>query len=143
MNPSHMVEKIPPAGKSISGNRSITTLKEAKVGVISVAMESVGFPFMSEKTRIGRKLQLGIQAGGHLATIWFQVRIQVFAVQVSVRMKDINDRSLTDRRIFVLLGDGYRVFPRWKRDNSISHHFGLARHSKDGPGDFSFQRPWI
>lgn len=142
MNPPHMVEKIPPARESISGNRSITSFKEAKMGVISVAMESMSLPLMSEKASIGRKLQLGIQAGRHFAAIWFQVRIQVFAVQVSTSTKDVEELSLTGRRIFELLGDGYKVFLHWKRDNNISHHFGLARHSKDGPGGFSFQCPW-
>lgn len=143
MDPPHMVKKIPPAGKSISWNRPIASFEEAKMGIISVAMESVSFPFVTEKTSVGRELQLGIQTGRYFAAIWFQMRVQVFAVQVSTSLMDFGERPLTDRRIFEWLENGCKVIPHWQMGNNISHRSGLARHSKGDPGDFSVQCPWI
>ena len=83
MHPPHVIEEIPPAGESVSWDRSITSFEKAKVGVISVAMESVSLPLVAEEAGIGRELQLGIQTGRDLAAVWLQVGIQVFATQIS------------------------------------------------------------
>lgn len=79
-----MVKKIPPAGESISGYGSLTSIKVAKIRIISVAVESMGFAFVTEKTSIGRELQLSVHTSGYLAAIWLQVRVQIFATYVSV-----------------------------------------------------------
>lgn len=77
---SHVVEQIPSAGESVTRNRPVTTLKQAQVGVVSVTVESMGFALVAEKACVRRELQLSIHAGGHLAAVWLQVGVQVFAV---------------------------------------------------------------
>jgi hypothetical protein len=113
MDPPHMVKKIPPAGKSVSWHRSVTSFKEAEMRVISVAVESVGLTLVAEKTCIGRKLQLGIQASGFFAAIWFQVGVQVFAARISIAVNPSRRESLTDRRIFGSLADGCTASLHW------------------------------
>lgn len=44
----HVVKEIPAAGETVSWDRTVTSFKEAEVGVISVSVESMGFALMSE-----------------------------------------------------------------------------------------------
>ena len=81
MHTTHVVKQIPATREAVSGYGSVTSLEQAKVRVVSMAVESVGFPFVTEETRIGGELQLGIHAGGHLAPVGLQVRVQVFAAE--------------------------------------------------------------
>lgn len=84
MDPLHVVKEVPSAGKAISRDRSVTSFKQTQVGVVSVAVQSMGFSLMTEKASVGRKLQLGIHTGGNLAAIRLQVRVQVFTAYMSV-----------------------------------------------------------
>lgn len=52
MHTSHVVIKVPSTGKSISWGRSFTSLPQAEVRVVSMAMQSVGFALMAEQARI-------------------------------------------------------------------------------------------
>jgi hypothetical protein len=79
VNPLHMIEKVPSAGKSISWDRPVTSFKNAEMGIVSVTVKSVSFPFVAEKAGIGRKVQFLGHAGRDLAPVRFQVGIQVFA----------------------------------------------------------------
>lgn len=81
MHPLHVVEKVPAARESISWDRTITSFKEAQVRVISVPMKSMSLPFVAEQAGIGRKMQVLGNAGGNLAPIGLQMRIQVFAIR--------------------------------------------------------------
>lgn len=57
--------------------------------VVSVAMESVSFSLMTEKTSIRRKVQLSIHTCRHLAAIWLQVGVQIFTSEkVSFQVRD-------------------------------------------------------
>jgi hypothetical protein len=77
----HVVKKVPSAGESISGNGTVASFKEAEMRVVSMAMESMSFALVTEEACVGRELQLGIHAGGHLATVWLQVGIQIFTIE--------------------------------------------------------------
>lgn len=77
--PLHMVKKVPAAGKSISRNGSLASWVETKVWVVSVAVESMGFTFMTEEASVGRKVQILSSTSSHLTSIWLQVGVQVFA----------------------------------------------------------------
>lgn len=46
--------------------------------VVAVAVEPVGLALVAEETGVGGELQLGVHAGGDLAAIGLQVRVQVF-----------------------------------------------------------------
>lgn len=48
--------------------------------VVAVAVEPVGLALVAEETGVGGELQLGVHAGGDLAAVGLQVRVQVFAV---------------------------------------------------------------
>lgn len=43
------------------------------MGVVSVAVESVGFALVAEEACVGGETELGIHAGGDLAAVGFQV----------------------------------------------------------------------
>jgi hypothetical protein len=77
---AHVVVEVPSPGESIAWNGTFAALPQAEVGVISVAMESVGFTFVAEKTSIGREAELGINAGGGFAAVGLQMGVQVLAV---------------------------------------------------------------
>lgn len=96
MNPLHMVKKVPAARKSISGDRAITSFKKAKVGVISVSMKSMSFPFVAEQTGIGREMQVLGNARGNLAPIWFQMGIQIFAKNRKLIVSTQRNNDLTE-----------------------------------------------
>lgn len=80
MDSLHMIVEVPPTRKSITWDRSLTSFKEAKMGIVSVAVESMGFPLVTEKAGIGREVQLLGHAGRDLASVWLQMGIQVFAM---------------------------------------------------------------
>jgi hypothetical protein len=48
VDPPHVVKEVPATGESISWDGTVTSFKETKVGVVSVAMETVGFALMTE-----------------------------------------------------------------------------------------------
>jgi hypothetical protein len=75
-----MVEKVPSARESISWNRSVTSFKEAQMGVVSVTVESMGFTLVPEEAGIGREMQVLSCTGSDLASIRLQMGVQVFAV---------------------------------------------------------------
>lgn len=77
---THVVVKVPSPWESISWNGPFAALPQAEVGVISMAMQSVGFTLVAEQTGVGREAQLGINAGGDLAAVRLQMGIQVLAV---------------------------------------------------------------
>lgn len=79
VNPSHVVKEIPAAGKAISRDGAVTTLKEAEVRVVSVAVESMGLAFMAEQASIRRKMKLSIHTAWDPAAVRLQMGIQVFA----------------------------------------------------------------
>ena len=45
---THVVVQVPSTWESKSGHGSLASFEEAQVGVISVAVESVGFTFVAE-----------------------------------------------------------------------------------------------
>lgn len=79
MHAPHVVVQIPSTRKSESRNGTITSLPQAQVGVISVAMESVGLALMAEQACVGGETQVGFQTGRGLAAVGLQVGIQIFA----------------------------------------------------------------
>lgn len=79
MHAPHVVVQVPSTGEASSGNGPLTSLPEAQVGVVSVAMESVGFALVAEQACVRGEAQLGIHASGDLAAVGLQVGIQVFA----------------------------------------------------------------
>lgn len=85
MHAPHVVVQIPSTRKSESRNGTITSLPQAQVGVVSVAMESVGLALMAEQACIGGETQVGFQAGGGLAAVGLQVGIQIFVVSAFLR----------------------------------------------------------
>lgn len=76
----HVVVQVPSTRESKSNDGSITSFKEAQMGVISVAVESVGLTLMTEKTGVRGETQLGNHAIWDLAAVGLQVGVQVFAV---------------------------------------------------------------
>lgn len=81
MYPLHVIKQIPSAGEAISRDRAITILEGTKVWFFAVAMHSVGFAFMSQKTSSRRKLQL--HTSRDLAPVRFQMGIQMFTMSIS------------------------------------------------------------
>ena len=79
MHAAHVVVQVPSTRESESGNGTITSLPQAQVRVVSVAVESVGFTLVTEQACVRGETQLGFQAGGDLAAVGLQVRIQVLA----------------------------------------------------------------
>jgi hypothetical protein len=77
MDPLHMVMKIPAAGETASNNGSLTSLKEAEMGVLSMAVHSMSFTLMAEKASIGGESD--IHTLGYLAVVRSEMGIQVFA----------------------------------------------------------------
>lgn len=77
---SHVVEQVPSTRESKSGHGSVASFPEAEVGVVSVAVESVGLTLVTEKTGVRGETQLGSHAIRDLAAIGLQVGVQVFAV---------------------------------------------------------------
>ena len=69
MHPSHVVEQVPSTWESVSRNRSFTAFPKAKVGIVSMSMESVGLPFVAEQTGVRGETQLGVHAGGNFASV--------------------------------------------------------------------------
>jgi hypothetical protein len=53
MDSLHVVMKIPASGKAVSNNGSFAILEEAKMGILSMAVHTVGFTLMTEKAGIG------------------------------------------------------------------------------------------
>jgi len=76
-----VVTLIPPARESHTLAGAVTLRELAEIRVYSVVMQSVGLPFMAEKTGVGGKPGvLAISSVGIFATVRPQVGIQVFAV---------------------------------------------------------------
>lgn len=48
MDPPHVVKEVPATGETISRDGTVASFKETKMGVVSVAMETVGFALMTE-----------------------------------------------------------------------------------------------
>lgn len=53
MHPLHVVASVPAAWEAITLLGSFTVLEKANIGVVSMVMHPVGFPFMTEKASIG------------------------------------------------------------------------------------------
>lgn len=81
MYAAHVVVQVPSTWETGSRNGPFTSLPEAKVGIVSVAMESVGFAFVAEQACVRGETQLGIHASGDLAAVGLQVGIQVFTAE--------------------------------------------------------------
>lgn len=75
----HVVKEIPTAGETVSWDGTVTSFKEAKVGVISVSVKSMGFALMTKQACIGREMKLSIHTARDPTAVWLQVGIQVFA----------------------------------------------------------------
>lgn len=73
----HVVKQVPPAWEAISKDGAVTIRERTQMWLFAMAMHTVGFSLMSQKTRSGRKLQFS--TGRDLAPVWLQMRIQVFA----------------------------------------------------------------
>lgn len=95
VNTTHMVEEVPSTRESISRDGSITSLKQAKVGVIAMAVESMSLAFVAEQAGIGRELQLGLHTGRNLATVWLQVGIQILVVSAFLGSRGMVARFLS------------------------------------------------
>lgn len=80
MHTAHVVEEVPSTWESISRNGAFTSFPQAEVGVISVAVESMGFALVAEEACVRGEAQLSIHASGDLAAVGLQVGVQVFAV---------------------------------------------------------------
>lgn len=80
MHAPHVVVQVPSTGETSSGNGPLTSLPETQVGVVSVAVESVGLALVTEQACVRGESQLGIHASGNLAAVGLQVRIQVFTM---------------------------------------------------------------
>lgn len=79
MDSFHVILGVPLAGKSFSRDAAITARKVAQD--LHMTMHSMGFAFMSKETCGGRKGSF--LAVRPLAPVGFQVRIQMFAVNIS------------------------------------------------------------
>lgn len=81
MDALHVVKQVPAARKSIPWDRPVTAIEQAKMRVISVAVQSMGFTLVPEKTSVRREVQFGIHTGRNLAAIRLQMGVQVFAAR--------------------------------------------------------------
>jgi hypothetical protein len=131
---THVVVQVPSPWESISWDGAVATFPQAEVGVISVSMQSVGFTFVAEQTGVGREAELGINAGGDLATVGLQVRIQILAVRrellVGFRYQSFSfTGGLAGKRIFAWWVGGCRAFLQWQMGSSIFHHCGWTWNS--------------
>lgn len=84
MHSFHVVKEVPSPGKSISRNGPFTSFENAQVWVVSMTVESMCFTFVTEKTSIGREVQICVGTGWNFTPIWFQVGIQIFAISLLV-----------------------------------------------------------
>ena len=50
MYPLHVVKQVPTARETISRNRAITILERTEMWLLTVAMHTVSFPFMTQET---------------------------------------------------------------------------------------------
>lgn len=75
----HVVKEIPAAGEAVSWDGTVTSFKEAKVGVISVSVESMGFALMTEQACIGREVKLSVHTARDPTAVRLQMGIQVLA----------------------------------------------------------------
>lgn len=69
-----------------------------------MAMEPVGFTFMTEQASVGRKVQVLSSTSSNLTSVWLQVGIQVFAGLQSVT--DFKDRKSENLLVSTFLGGG-------------------------------------
>ena len=72
-----MITQVPMAWETVSWNGSLTGLKFAVKWLFSVSVHGMGLALVSEETGGGR--ETGVGACGHLAAVWLQVRVDVFA----------------------------------------------------------------
>jgi hypothetical protein len=84
MHSPHVVKQVPAAGEAVSRNGAVASFEKAKVGVVSVAVESMGFALMTEEASVGRELELSIHAAGGPAAVRLEMRVQVFTVRLLV-----------------------------------------------------------
>lgn len=84
MHTPHVVVQVPSTWETVSGDGALASFPQAEMGVVAVAVESVGFALMAEQACVGGEPQLGIHAGRDLAPVGLQVGIQIFAVVSSV-----------------------------------------------------------
>jgi hypothetical protein len=80
MHSPHVVKQVPAAGEAVSRNGAVASLEKAEVGVVSVAVKSMGFALMTEEASIGRELKLSIHAARGPAAVGLEMRVQVFTV---------------------------------------------------------------
>lgn len=75
------------------------------MGVVSVTVQSMGLTLVAEQACVGGELQLSIHAGGNLAAVWLQVRVQIFTIRWLVSII-LNLKSMikNDLLIRALLG---------------------------------------
>ena len=81
MHTLHVITLVPATREAIAILGPFAIREEANVRVVSVVMESMGLPFMSEETSIGR--ESGVRtirvSGILLAFVWSQMGVQIFA----------------------------------------------------------------
>jgi hypothetical protein len=53
VNTTHVVKEVPSTRESISRHRSVASFEQAKVGVVTVTVESMGLALVAEQTGIG------------------------------------------------------------------------------------------
>lgn len=78
------------------------------MGVVPMAVQSMGLTLVAEQACVGGELQLGIHAGGNLAAVWLQVRVQIFTIRWLISNILSQGEEKNDLLIRALLG-GWRV----------------------------------
>jgi hypothetical protein len=78
-----VVLQVPLSRESVSRQAALAAIILAKEGLLAVAMESVGLALMSKKAGSGRETSTLASLG--LATVWLEVRVDKFAVQMLER----------------------------------------------------------
>jgi hypothetical protein len=78
VNTLHVVKQVVCPRESIICTRTVTVLEMAKIGLVSMSMESMGFTFVPQKTSCRRETIVVTVLV--LATEWLDVRVNVFAM---------------------------------------------------------------
>ena len=73
------------------------------MGVVPMAVQSMGLTLVAEQACVGGELQLGIHAGGNLAAVWLQVRVQIFTIRWLIS-NILSQEEKNDLLIRALLG---------------------------------------
>ena len=84
MHTLHVVEQIPSPGETIAGDRAIAFREITKVRFLAVTVHPVSFTLVAQKTSRGGELGLG--AGGDLASVGLKVGVKVFTVGYNISL---------------------------------------------------------